>query len=916
MGSKRGQKDKGTKNSKTKEIKDKTEKGTGHTQLTNSDLDSLLTIESPDINEIEKYLHDLSRSSDEKKQAFENAKRDKKYLFNAANKGNLPLVELLIGFNFSTIAFDGMTQAHLTEKLLEGKSKNFETQEKFKEIAAYIYFRAKWQSKTISEETFSLNCTLRMLFKGMNTAKGLDRNVALVFGRTQRGKSTFVNYLLGTDYDLVPAPSGIGTVAQPSGGHKETVGVGDSISSYTLYPSICPVPNTTYTLVDMPGFSDVRGSEEEICTILSSQILLKNIVGPYKVSAIIFVLRYEDLNEPAYTSLRTEAAKIGKILKDLGNSNRLLFVISQIPENISNETVKNHVVFHLGRLKININEHLIGISPELEVDKRNALLALESISRNQANTFAGDIFTGNLRKMVLEKLGSLNSSSVPPDNFDFCFSPSYKEGSYNIYVARFYNAMKLVVSDYNILKNDLKKKALELEKYINLLKEAGDKQKRLNEEMAETAKKSNNKEDIVAANICVSFGKKEISIMENKSKEFQEKIDELKADQSIYTIKSWLYNETQKYPEEMLEIINMPENFPVKPATPNAYTTLFSLLSGRSNDTPEEAIETQIDEKDEKKYERKKKIHDEISQTKRNGGLKTFEAAKDIIMAKRFDAFIIKKPFDHSPEPHAGVRKDIAGFKITAMVGCKAEMLSVTNKNGTERISLEANKLYNNKPGISELHLEIKGLYKHQGEIKFVCEVYGFKNQSNESIDEIKHLENEIEKNKKGIEEERRVLVRRNDFLARQAISGAHFKGLETELQKLNEELDRLREEEKVSRANYDAVLRTFSANSKCFKQVQELLRIIGYSGNDSGINEFLNENINTETTNFKRRRESIGDSISGSNNKLPRQDDGFTKSPSAIAPNSSLFPPPPAISRIDLSDSQEHSEKMPGVTP
>ena len=895
-----------------KEKKEKSEKKTGvSSQSTNVTLDSLLTDESLDINSIENYLHDLSGSSGVKKQTLEKFKNDSKYLYNAASRGDLPLVELLVGFNFSTIAFKGRTQAQIAEKLSEDKSMSLEMLEKFKEIAAYIYFREKWQRKTISKENFSLNCSIRLLLKGMNAVKDIDKNVVLVFGRTQRGKSTFVNYLLGTDYELDLNPSSNRAVARHIGGEEETVGVGDSSTSYTLYPTLCPIRKTSYALVDMPGFGDVRGSEEEICTTLSSQILFKKIVSPCGVSAIIFVLSYNDVCENAYSHLRVDAAKIGKILKDASNSKRLLLIISQIPKDISMGTVKKTATIHLTNLKSAIEDELSGKSSETEPDKRNTLLILNAILSNPTNIFAGDVFTENLRKNILEKLEDLNTARVTPSNFDFCFSSSYTEGSYNIHVDKFYEAMKHVITDYNHLKDELRKKESDLAHHFDLLKEADSKQTKLQREITDTEENTRNKEDITAAKTCVSFGEKEISNMEKKSKELEERINELKADKTLYTIKEWSLNENQIFPKEVLEILDMTDAAPEVPvAPPSLNTSRFRLSFSPRPISADEKAEQQKYAEGLEVYNRKKTHYDAILTTQndearrsKNGSF-DFEAAKEIVIARMLNNDIKSTPFKYESEPYRETNKHIAGFKILTIEGCQAFRLSETGTNETKIAALEANKLYDDKVEVTELRLKIKGLYKHQGKVKFICEVYGYKNQSNETIEEIIRLQGEINDNTKGIEEENRVLIRRNNFLKRQDNSANKIKGLEIDLKKLDDEIVELREKEKRSRSNYEEVARRFSVNSKCFKEVQELLRIIGHRKGDSQVNQFLNEDINADSTHFKRRRDSMDSSLSNQNKKLPRVAALTFKSPAATAPNQSFFTshssrpnPPPVIS-------------------
>jgi len=137
-------------------------------------------------------------------------------------------------------------------------------------------------------------------------AKGKD--VVLFLGKTQIGKSSIINYLLGCQYEK-DGPR----LKLKSGSVQEKAQTSDSFSagSQTLFPEIYSSSGCPYYLCDTQGFGDTRGREE----IIVSSILLEMVVSIAKSVRIVIPFTDGNLTDGA-VGIRDFCKVLDLLLKD------------------------------------------------------------------------------------------------------------------------------------------------------------------------------------------------------------------------------------------------------------------------------------------------------------------------------------------------------------------------------------------------------------------------------------------------------------------------------------------------------------------------------------------------------------------------------------------------------------------------
>lgn len=122
-------------------------------------------------------------------------------------------------------------------------------------------------------------------------APALDQDLVLFMGPTGAGKSTLINYLLGHALQMAETEAGdIYLKPQFPGRNVASMGVG--VDSCTLYPEIFAHPMGKYSLCDLPGFFDTRGTRERIVTNMSIDMVAK---GARQLKGLVIVIEYDAL---------------------------------------------------------------------------------------------------------------------------------------------------------------------------------------------------------------------------------------------------------------------------------------------------------------------------------------------------------------------------------------------------------------------------------------------------------------------------------------------------------------------------------------------------------------------------------------------------------------------------------------------
>ena len=99
-----------------------------------------------------------------------------------------------------------------------------------------------------------------------------DKDITLTVGVTGAGKSTCVNYLLGSE--LEEYERGDGKAVRVKEGSIEFTKIGQTQDSQTLVPQV--LSNSEFlVLCDCPGFLENRGPEEAICASVNINLVIQ-----------------------------------------------------------------------------------------------------------------------------------------------------------------------------------------------------------------------------------------------------------------------------------------------------------------------------------------------------------------------------------------------------------------------------------------------------------------------------------------------------------------------------------------------------------------------------------------------------------------------------------------------------------------
>lgn len=115
----------------------------------------------------------------------------------AAGEGDSDLAELLLGFDVSPEIKnqEDMTALELARSLVAGHQA-----ERYKKIVALIKTRLPWQKmETVEDIQVSLSRVMYLIQNGVKTPPTIPihRPMVMLYGPTQAGKSTLLNYLMG-----------------------------------------------------------------------------------------------------------------------------------------------------------------------------------------------------------------------------------------------------------------------------------------------------------------------------------------------------------------------------------------------------------------------------------------------------------------------------------------------------------------------------------------------------------------------------------------------------------------------------------------------------------------------------------------------------------------------------------------------
>ncbi len=232
-----------------------------------------------------------------------------------------------------------------------------------------------------------------------------NKEVVLLVGTTGSGKSTIVNYLMGSKLELTINEFGEQQV-NVAPGYKEYAKIGHTMNAETQWPKIDLEQAFKYAYCDCPGFDDNRGGQQ---LMLNSINMKKAINSSKTIKAVIVVIDYKTLEVNKGNSFRKVLQTISCLLdQPEKNENSIYFVFNKVPENKDQK-------FIINKLK-NIKQGLDYIEVELKNDKElqdlNRMICF--LLNNPANILIVNPLDNGQCRDQLKKL--INQSFPIPQN--------------------------------------------------------------------------------------------------------------------------------------------------------------------------------------------------------------------------------------------------------------------------------------------------------------------------------------------------------------------------------------------------------------------------------------------------------------------------------------------------------------------
>lgn len=239
-------------------------------------------------------------------------------------------------------------------------------------ITAMLHFYHAMQKHTL-EDDYPVRATLALIAKGSEylSQGGNFSEGILVLGQTRVGKSTLVNWLRGTEYEVRETDTGETELVPRENSLKEKTVTSAFLRSETTYPQLvyCEQENQKKALfVDMPGFRDSRGVAHEIAAGVCTQMLSLHCTS---WKALILVCEDANLYAPSGLADALQSFDmLGKIIKrDPDKINNLLFILNKSEKSPSKVFARLKQILHDNQKTLSEDarfflEHLIASNPE------------------------------------------------------------------------------------------------------------------------------------------------------------------------------------------------------------------------------------------------------------------------------------------------------------------------------------------------------------------------------------------------------------------------------------------------------------------------------------------------------------------------------------------------------------------------
>jgi energy-coupling factor transporter ATP-binding protein EcfA2 len=364
-------------------------------------------IKTQDLKGLQEKLAEIREMPSIKKQMAALAVRNdagQTLLHAAVEKNSIAMVQELLAMdvNLKDVDREGKTALILAKELGQ------------RDMICLLNTRQDLQA---SIGSFKFNYTMRLIekiFTEIQSANNEDK--VLFIGATGTGKSTLLNYLNGTRYNIYR--DGLLSTAKPVGGANEIALTGQSSAeSQTRYPQFLKNPELDFVYSDLAGLFDSRGIEERICAAVSAYLLSKMQGGIKGIMVFLDIPGFKSIKGKAFKDTALALAKITNGNIKLMDS--VHFVITKTPyDGMAPLTVEN-IIAEINKLLDTIDE-----------DEEPALYALlKTIKEKSGNIIIPDICDNGISKRLIDaKFKQLSTMDATLFNF---FSYDETQQSFN-----------------------------------------------------------------------------------------------------------------------------------------------------------------------------------------------------------------------------------------------------------------------------------------------------------------------------------------------------------------------------------------------------------------------------------------------------------------------------------------------------
>ena len=341
-----------------------------------------------------------------------------------------------------------------------------------------------------------------------NAQKAKDKDIVLVLGNTKAGKSTVINYLLGSALKETENEAGE-PIAMPKDPQNEWAKMGHGTSSQTFLPAVYASDSSPFVYCDCPGFNDTRTKEGKFNTTIATQLIANTA---RRIGGVMVVIDAAEITSKG-NDIKSLSTTLSQLFKQPIVTNSFLFLFNNrygnkinIPSKLAffekDETEKLET---LAKMQAEGKD----VRGEYE-DSARILSMLKMIRNNDQNTFSVNLFDEFRSKTKIENM-LMSLQETPKACFDFSTYDTTR-AEFNQYISQIVTDLRdktkmLLQASEHIALNDekLASCAERIEFYTTQI------------ELLDPAQKMKNED--------------QISFLEQQIKEYKQKIKDLKQKQ-------------------------------------------------------------------------------------------------------------------------------------------------------------------------------------------------------------------------------------------------------------------------------------------------------------------------------------------------------------------------------------------------